>query len=170
MCKDQSAIDGTPILRLARELGRVYDEVMVYDEYAVDRRLSAKFKARCDRERDIRNWLVQDLDTAIMLSRAECLDDVVCQSMVAFGIADILQDYVDPEGKQYAVQMKNAITSMAAVLLRDHGEAYRERVGNEYCPRKLLVGDRPVKGDLRTLMEDTIAVSDAAMADRAAKT
>ena len=155
---DQNTVDSTNILRLARELGQVYEEVLIYDEYAVDDRLSKEYQDRCDQNKCARDKRVQDLETAIMLTRAECLDDVVCQCAVAVIGAVTVEDYAEPDGQRYAAQMRAALTSMALVLMRDHGDAYIERLGREYCGHSLLLGSRSRKGEVRPIMEQTIAM------------
>ena len=101
-----------------------------------------------------------------MLTRAQCLDDVVCQAAVAFNVADILAACHDvPEINHYIDQLRTALASMATVLIRDHGEVYTERVGHAFCKLDLLLGDSS-KGDgsVRSVLEAIAARSVSAQA------
>jgi hypothetical protein len=144
----QRAADSTNILRLASELGHCRAWARVYDEYSVGSRVPKSTRDKNESERDGMDKLSWDLEAAILLSRAECLDDAVCQAAVAFQTAEILSaiEYVDPSGLHYARQLRAATASMASILIRDHGQAYLDRVGPSYCPASVLLGSNSRAG------------------------
>jgi hypothetical protein len=123
--------DFTPIMRLAREYGGFRATAHEHDKASVDRRFS-------DMERKVftvtegrANDVTHDLETAILWARAECLDDVAVQAYVAAIICDLL-DASELEGNEHHVSaLYNALRSMTAVLIRDHGDAFRERIASD---------------------------------------
>jgi len=125
--------DYTPIMRLAREYGGFEAMGDAYEDGAFDERFSQRERDNLGTDRDVAWDISGDLLRTILWSRAETLDDVVVQALMAHETIDSIN--ASEPGRHSEAMMpalQNALRSIAVVLVRDHGAEAIERLGQRF--------------------------------------